>query len=382
VLKEYLKRLDVLKIIKEIKTNDKYFNKSTNNLSNSFMCISNEIALFIFYDALYKYKIIVDDNNLLEEYLNQVDKLYKRLDNFEDVKYGINKLICKMLIAKFDIKNINEDFYREIIISNVYDKYIEDGYYIHGFHSTYLTDIKEKGFKPEEYFNYYDRFNKVNDIFEKYNQSRIINKDFSSKNIYFTDNFIMGCYYSMYAPLFYYSFLFDEVSYGNRIRKDNCLLSDYNSLTRHLKRFMNNNSFSEIDKKYILDLVEDEWKLLHTKKNYITLLLVKRKKIFDKEIKVSEYLKDKKDIYEIVDRMLNSKYSNLEYDKYLSCDDFEIIELDNYYDEEEEKKEEKLVKEELPSVNNKMGGVSILLLLGCLLISLGVIISIFSILGG
>jgi len=380
VLKEYLKRNDVLKIIKEIKTNDKYFNKSTNNLSNSFMCISNEIALFIFYDALYKYKIIINDNNLLEEYINQVDKLYKKLDNFEDVKYGINKLICKMLINKFDIKNINDPFYKEIIISNVYDKYIEDGYFIHGFHSTYLDDIKKSGFTPEEYLNYYDRFKKVNYIFEKYDLSGIINKDFTSKNVYFTDDFIMGCYYSTYAPLFYYSFLFDEISYGNRIRKDNCLLSDYDSLTRHLKRFMNNNSFNELDKKYILDLVEDEWKLLHQKKNCISLLLVKRKKIFDKEIKVNEYLKDKKDIYEIVDRMLNSKYRNLEYDKYLSNEDFEIIELDNYYDEEE--KEEKLVKEEIPTVNNKVGSVSILLLLGCLLISLGVIISIFSVLGG
>ena len=378
MLKEYLNRLDVLKIIKEIETNDKYFNKSTNNLSNSFICISNEIALFIFYDALYKYKIIIDDDILLEDYLNQVDKLYKKFDSFEEVKYGINRLICKMLINKYDVKDINDNLYKEIIISRVYDRYILDGYFIHGFHSTYIDDIKRNGFKPGEYFNYYDRFDKVNEIFLKYNQSPIIDKDFSNKNIYFTDDFIMGCYYSNYAPLFFYKFLFNEISYGKRIRKDNCLLSDYDTLTRHLKRFMNNNSFNEIDKKYILDLVEDEYKLLNRNKNYISLLLVKRNKIFNKEIKVDEYLKDKKDIYEIVDRMLNSKYSNLEYDEYLSCDEFEVVRLDNYHEEEKEKKVE--VKE--VDINDKHGSVSILLLLGCLLISLGVIISIFSVLGG
>ena len=375
MLKEYLKRLDVLKIIKEIKTNDKYFNKSTTNLSNSFMCISNEIALFIFYDALYKYKIIIDDDNLLEEYLNQIDKLYKKMDNFEDIKYGVNRLICKSLINKFEIKNINDPFYKEIIISNIYDKYLKDGYFIHGFHSIYLEDIKEKGFTPEEYNNYYDRFEKVNDIFEKYNQAKIINKDFKSKSVYFTDDFIMSCYYSLYSPLFFYKFLFNEESFGNRIRKEDCLLSEYDVLNRHLKRFMNSNSFSESDKKFILDLVEDECKLLHKKKSSISLLVVKRNKIFDKDLKKEEYLKDKKDIYEIVDRMLNPKYSNLEYDKYLSKEDFEIIELDNYELEKEN-------KEDIPSINNKYGGVSILLLLGCLFISLGVIISIFSVLGG
>lgn len=381
MLKEYLKRNDVLKIIKEIKTNDKYFNKSTNNLSNSFICVSNEVALFIFYDALYKYKIIIDDNNLLEEYLNQVDKLYKKLDNFEDVKYGINRTICKMLINKFDIKNINDDFYREMIISRIYDTYIEEGYFIHGFHPSYIEDIKKDGFRPEEYKNYYDRFSKVNSIFEKYNQPRIIDKDFLNKNVYFTDDFIMGCYYSMYAPLFFYNFLFNDISFGKRIRKDNCLISDYSSLTRHLKRFMNINFFSEEDKKYILDLVEDEWKLLNNSKNFISLILVKRNKIFNKEIRVSEYLKDKKDIYEIVDRMLSSKYTNLEYGKYLSNDDIEIIKLDNYSEEEKVEKKVKL-KNDLPDINNKYGSVSILLLLGCLFISLGVIISIFSVLGG
>lgn len=378
MLNEYFSNNEVLKVIKEIKTNNKYFSKSTNNLSNSFVYISEEVALYIFYDALFKFKIIIDDNNLLIEYISGIEKLYKKVDNFEDIKYGINKLICKMLINKYEMKDINS-ISKETIINHIYDKYISNGYFIHGFNSIYLQDIKNKGFYPEKYENYYDRFKRVDEIFEKYGQMPVLDKDFSLNDIYFTDDFIMSCYYSIYAPLFYYKLLYSEILYGNRIRKDNYLLSDCDTLTRHLKRFMNNNSFSEDDKKYILDLVKDQWNLIHRTKNYITLLVVKRSVVFNKEVKKEEYLRDNRDIYEIVDRMLSPKYNNLEYNKYLSTDDFEIIKLDNYYDIEEEKKEE--IKVEENTVNNKYGSISILLVVGCLLMSLGVIISVLSILG-
>lgn len=390
MLDEYFVKTSVLKLIKEIKSNERYFKKKIDFSCDSFISITNDAALYIFYDALYKYKLIIDDEFLFDDYLDQVERLYRKLDSFESIKYGINKLICSTLISKFNIKDINKQEAKEMIIKHVYKKYISEGYFIHGFSSTYLNTIKKDGFNPEVYENYYERFNKINSIFEKYNCSKIITKNFGEKEVYFTDDLVMGCFYSSYAPLFYYKFLFNDECFGNRIRKDDCLTSECNELIRHLKRFMNNNSFKEDDKKFILDVVEDEYNLLHRDKEKISLLLVKRNIIFSKDAKEDDFLKDKNDIYEVVDRMLNSKYNNLECNKFISKDDFIVLELDTYYDKDKEKKkveelEEKYKKKE-KEVNddffNKYGNVSLFLLLGSLFISLGVIIMIINILRG
>lgn len=390
MLDEYFIKASVLRMIKEIRNNERYFKKKNDFSCDSFIHVGNEAALYIFYDALYKYKIIIDDEFLFDDYLDQIEKLYRKLDNFESIKYGINKLICSTLITKFCIKDIKLKESREMIISHVYNKYIREGYFIHGFNSTYTNNVKEEGFTPEVYENYYDRFDKVNSIFEKYNCSSVINKDFNEKNVYFTDDFVMGCFYSAYSPLFYYKFLFNEELFGKRIRKDNCLTSECDEISRHLKRFMSTNSFSESDKKYILSIVNDEYSLLHRSKSMITLLLVKRNLIFSKDAKEEDFLKDDNDIYEVIDRMLSPKYNNLEHNKFISKEEYKLLELSPYIDTEEEKrkiqKEEEKINKKEKEVNedflNKYGNVSLFLLLGSLFISLGVIFMIINILRG
>ena len=390
MLDEYFSKSSVSKIIKEIRNNERYFKKKSDFSCDSFICIDNEAALYIFYDALYKYKVIIDDEFLFDDYIDQVEKLYRKLDNFESIKFGINKLICSSLISKFNIKDIKLSDSREMIIKHVYDKYIRNGYFIHGFHSSYVDDVKRNGFTPEVYDNCYTRFSRINNIFSKYNCPNVIGKNFNIKDVYFTDDLVMGCYYSIYAPLFYYKFLFNEEVFGKRIRKDDCLRSDYDTLIRHLKRFMNNNSFSDDDKKYILNCVEDEYNLLHRRENKISLLLVKRNLIYSKDIKEDNFLRDNSDIYEVVDRMLSSKYNNLEFNKFISKDNFNIIELDGFIDlekenkkiKEEEEKFKKKEKEVNDDFSNKYGSVSLFILLGSILISLGVIIMIINVLRG
>ena len=88
--------------------------------------------------------------------------------------------------------------------------------------------------------------------------------------------------------------------------------------------------------------------------------------------------------------MLSPKYNNLEHDKFISKDDFEILELDPYIDSEEEKKKQQKIEEKYKKrerevsadFNNKYGSVSLFLLLGAMLISLGVIIMVINILRG
>lgn len=376
-------RDDVKKFIKQLKTSERYFQKSAGSFNNHFIHVSNEMALYIFYEALIKYKIILDDEFLLDEYLEQLDKLYRKLSDFDNIRLGINKLICKMLLVKLSINDVNDKDSRDKVITYIYDKYIKNGYYVHGFNFVYKDKIEKEGLIPEQYENYYDRFREVNKMLEKYNLPSIISKNFDEKQIYFTDDIVMGCYYSLYAPMFYYQFLMNEASFG-RIRKDNCLIEDYDSLIRHLKRFINNNGFNEKDKKFILDLVHDEWNLIHRDDKKISLLFIKRNMINIKEAKLDDYLKDNSSLYEVVDRLLSPKYSHLDYGEVLFNDDFSLLLLDDYYEKKEEVKKSKDDKklEVNNDFSNKYGSVSIFILLGAIFISLGVIISIITMFGG
>ena len=386
MLDSYLNQKEVISFIKELKNSERYYEKK-NSMNMPILYYSYEEALFIFYDALLKYKIIIDDIYLFPEYLEQINKLYRRVDNFDDIRFGINKLIGKTLVLKFNIKDINELESKNIIIKYIYDKYINKGYFVHGFSSTYVDDIKNNGFNPEDYENYYDRFINMNNLFAKNNVVNIINKTFDDKKVIFTDDFVLGCYYSMYSPMYFSKFLMNEEFFGKIKQKDGYLKDSYSLVISPLKRFMSNNLFSDSDKKEILGLVKDEWDLLHREDKRISLLLVKRSLISDNNIYVDKYLDSEEDLYEIVDRLLNSRFNNIVCDKYISNSDLEIVVLDNYYEKEEKVENndssyEKKIEEVNDDFLNKYGSVSYLLLIGSIFITLGVILTIFKVIGG
>ena len=58
MIKEYLRRADIKKLIDNISINDRYYQK-TNEVSYVFLGIDDKNkALYILYDALLKYKLI------------------------------------------------------------------------------------------------------------------------------------------------------------------------------------------------------------------------------------------------------------------------------------------------------------------------------------
>ena len=214
MLDEYLRRGDVSSFIDDILFNERYFQKKINHVGNIISIDENILALFIFYGALFQYKVIVDNIYLFDDFLEQLERLYRNIDNYNDLEVGIHHLIGRMVADSFQIKDVDDNENRTVLLKNIYDKYIENGYYFHGFSSAYFNDLNKNSFQPEVYHNYYDRFEKVNSIFSKINSNIKIEKNFNKKEVYFTDDFVMGCYYSIYAPLFYYKFLFNEEVYG------------------------------------------------------------------------------------------------------------------------------------------------------------------------
>lgn len=385
---EYFERKNVLDFIDELKHSERYFQKEIGHFEKYPFYVSNELALYIFYDALYLYKIILDDSSLFDEYMEQLEKLYRKLNNFDQIIEGIHQLIGKMVCTKLDIVEIESYESRKKVITYVYKHFITNGYFIHGFNTSYWDTIIENGFVPEQYENYYEDFQKINTIFEKYNISSIIDKDFLRKDVSFTDDFILGCYFSNYAPMYFSSFLENEEHFGKRNRKDGYLIDDYSLSIYGLKRFMTLNLFDMDDQRFILDLVKRQWDLLHRKDKEISLLMVKRDRISHHRFLLDDYLRDEGNLYEVVDRILNSKFLHIPVSEEISTDDIQLINLCSYY----EKKEEEITPEEdfyqlrEKEVNqdffNVYGNASIFLLLGSLLITCGVLITIYMILKG
>ena len=382
-----LERKDVLDFICEIRNNKRYYLKKSQHLEKFCFSISDKLALYIFYDALYKYQILVDDIFLFDDYLSQLKKIYRKIDNFEDIRIGIHQLICKMLFAKLSIDDVSSVESKKEIISYVYDKYIVNGYFIHGFAPCYYNYLENNPFIPETYQNYYESFSKLDSIFKKYSGKSIISKDFSSDKVFYTDDFVMACYHSIYAPMFFYEFLSNEL-FGKKIKNDLYCIYDYKKLVSPLKKYMSNNLFSESDRKVVLNVVKKQWEFLQVDGDKIALLFVKRNKIFSNEILLESYLKDGHEVYEVVDRILSSKYSSISSNLTLENSDFDLSLLDSYCnlfskeDEVQDDYQEKNVINHNIDILDKHGNISILLLLGSLFISFGVIITIISILRG
>ena len=391
MLDEYIKRDDVKKFIKELINNHRYYEKSFNSESVYSRYILNEMALYTFYDALIKYKIVLDDVFLFDEFLEQLGKIYNKLNNYDDIEIGVNKLIGKMVAIKLEIKDVNDSLYKKQLISYIFNRYILEGYYIHGFSTVYYDDIKEKGLVPNDYKNYYSSMMEVNKIFNKYGYN-LIDKDFDSNKIYYTDDVIMACFYSICSPGYFHDLLFNHELFGDKVRRNGYLANDFDRSVTYIKKFMNDKSFNDLDKKYVLSIIKNEWDLIHKKKRKVDLLFVPRKILKDKnKLDINSFLKDESDTYEIVDRLLSPKNGNVISDEVLKTSDIKLAQLNDYYEIDENTREitlaldEELLKleeeeKEKEEVLDDYGSASVLIIFGALFITLGVIMSIIVIL--
>ena len=382
MLDEYFKRDDVLNLIQELKTNDYYYQKNHSFFDFCFP-VSSELALYIFYDALLKYKIIVDDDALFAEYVDQISKLYRKLDDFERVRFGIHKLLARMVSIKHELHDWKRDD-REELISFIYDKYITHGYLFHGLNSSYKEAVRQHGFVPEYYENYYEEFQKVNTIFAKYGNYVAFMKDFSSKHSVFTDDSLLGCYYSMCSPMFFFHFLTNSEIFGKKTCEEHYFIDDYLNLIRPLKKFMSNSLFREKDKEYVFHVVKEEWDILQRGDKELCLLCVPRKKIISKEVPLEKYFKLDQDVFEVIDRILSSKYNNINVYQMIPSDQIQIATFPHYYRRkaDELKKKESESKEIMVSEKkflNAYGSASIMMLLGIVFVTAGIILSIIGI---
>ena len=138
-----------------------------------------------------------------------------------------------------------------------------------------------------------------------------------------------------------------------------------------------------------MDLFQDEWRLLHRRKRKICLLLIDRQAIPSAPVLLEEYVSSSGNVYDIVDRILSSKYNQLSYGEVILPKNIKLLTLEHFYEKRivyhfdenvnDIQKPKEIINQDYL---NAYGNVSLLLIIGSLFISLGVIISILSMLRG
>ena len=377
MLDEYLNRDDVKNFIKELKSSPKCLEKSVHADSKYGMQIQNELALYLFYDIILKYKLIIDDPFLFPDFLSGVEKVFRKIDDYDDVHLGITKILIRLVETILEIKDEDSSEAKREVIKYFYQSYVVNGYVYHGFSTTYEEFIKGRNFIPEKYPNHYAKILRVKQILENY-KINLIDKDFNSDSVGFTDDFVMACHYSISSPGYLYQLLV-----RNDKDRDLYLKQDYNALISSLKRFMSNHSISGSDQKIIIKTIEDELSFLHRVKRRASIILVKRNRVISDSVsKLRDYLDSDKDLIEIVERILVPKNNCISINQTIRYGEYQLLGLEDYYDVEDVVKEEKTYRAPSLQFANSYGVVSILLIVGSLLITFGVIVSIIMILRG
>lgn len=373
MLDNILKRNDVVELLKEIVNNPKYYNKQHKYDAN-YNYVLHEEVLILFYDALYKYKVIIEDEIYLEDFVKRFEDLLKKLDNIDDIERGISNLIGKLAAKRLGFNDISDDKYKNTILSYVYDKYVVNGYYIRGVSKKDYQNIKAKGLVKNIYK---DEEKKLKELSDKYGLKIFDNY---KEDITFSTNFKFGCLYSINSPIY----LSNLVSGEERLDESAYYLKDYDKCLDNINKKLGSLLTNDSDKQEIVSIFNKLWKYYNSTDNNIYLILVKRDKLdstietfnFDEEFDVYDGLYKIFSTYHSYNAQEGISNKLLTFVELPSCNQFI---KGNEKEKEKKKKEKKIeVVHDGFSIEDRFGKASIFLIIGTILVIIGVLITIIS----
>ena len=384
MLERFFKRRDVTEFIDEVISNSIYSKKKNSVYDSYEVFVDSSQALFTFFDAIYKFAIIIEDEAYFTEYIMQIRKVIKKFENFNDINEGINKIIGKICALKLGLSDREDVIARKYIVKYVYDKYIVSGYVFHGFPSIYKDDICKYGLVPDNYHHMYDKFIEINKMFERHGFYNVLGKDFKVKGIYFTDSFILGCFYAFSEHIYFYRLLvcnsFNISNYYDKAYLNNDYFASFNNLSLLMRKA----KLTEAEKKFVIKTCFEEWKLIKNSTD-VSILAIKRSSVGLNYLKNIDDILAKTsfcDLGNSIGKIFNYCDNEILVTEKISSNDINIISLNNY-------KELKSIRDmRLNDIKNRQeaynsdkiinayGKVSILMILGSLLITLGVIATI------
>ncbi|MDO5003686.1 MAG: hypothetical protein Q4E39_05635 [bacterium] len=361
-------------------------------------------AILMGLDAIIKYEIIIEKEDFFDSYLQEVQLLLRKVDNHNELKTGINKLIVNYCQKLLNLKNITTYENKEIILKHVYNKYIVNGYFYHSFPSIFLDEVNSNGLAVSNYNYEINSVKEVNKIFEKYNIKNVFSKDLNAESplLTLTDSPFMASYYAYHCPYFLNELAVDLLPKDNNYEIDAFFLKDYKKCRKNLSFYLRKSDILLNDNLKILDFFDKEWNLFKVENLKPVVCFIKRSVVGNNNLndfyKIMDNI-DKDDLIVSVNKILETRFNNEVVKKDISRLSFEIVSLPtlkelgfNLQKEEivensfiEDEQIEVLTEDKSDNSNNNLvnydfinnyGNITIVALIGVLLITIGVTVMI------
>lgn len=366
---DILKREDVRSFLLEIMMDETRFSKKEipYMICEEKMSVT-EYNLFTLLDALFKYSIIIEDFTYFDEFLKDIHKILKKVQNHNDVQIGISRVLINACKKKLGIKNTNSYEEKLSVVSYIYDKYIVHGFLFHSFPSIYLNQVDENGI-----VNIFSDSSSLNDILGKYTKEKLT----SSNNISITDSPFMAFYYAYHTPYF-----MGEIVNREEIVVDSFFKKDYPECIKHLSNVSRRYDMFLIDKNQLINKYNELWDYYNLDDSIPVVASIKRsdygKNLLREYPQLCEKLKEK-DIVSIVTCILDTRFNQEYLEDNISPLSIRILMLPNLDDlkvKRVRKRDQVLNGKGENGVVDQYGNVTIIALVGILFIALGILIAI------
>lgn len=357
-------------------------------------------AILMGLDAIIKYEIIIEKEDFFDSYLQEVQLLLRKVDNHNELKTGINKLIVNYCQKLLNLKNITTYENKEIILKHVYNKYIVNGYFYHSFPSIFLDEVNNNGLAVSNYNYEINSVKEVNKIFEKYNIKNVFSKDLNAESPFLTltDSSFMASYYAYHCPYFLNELAVDLLPKDNNYEIDAFFLKNYKKCRKNLSFYLRKSDILLNDNLKILEFFDKEWNLFKVENLKPVVCFIKRSAVENNSLNNFNQIMDNidnDDLIVSVNKVLETRFNEKVINKDISRQSFEIISLPTLKELGFTSKEEEFIetdfklKEEKEILNesnnndlvrydliNEYGNSTIVALIGVLLITIGVTVMI------
>ena len=289
-------------------------------------------AILMGLDAIIKYEIIIEKEDFFDSYLQEVQLLLRKVDNHNELKTGINKLIVNYCQKLLNLKNITTYENKEIILKHVYNKYIVNGYFYHSFPSIFLDEVNSNGLAVSNYNYEINSVKEVNKIFEKYNIKNVFSKDLNAESPFLTltDSPFMASYYAYHCPYFLNELAVDLLPKDNNYEIDAFFLKDYKKCRKNLSFYLRKSDILLNDNLKILDFFDKEWNLFKVENLKPVVCFIKRSVVENNSLNDFNQIMgniDKDDLIVNVNKILETRFNDETVKKDISRLSYEIISL-------------------------------------------------------
>ena len=305
---------------------DKKFKRITppEYLKNRYY-FSDKYAFYLGIDAIIKYEQIIEDDEYLNDYVNQLINIFNRHNNYDAIKNNVCSLLVRVVSHKLELINPMSFSSREKILYYIYSKYIVNGYFYFGFSSNYINEIECVGIRKNTFF-IDDGLKKINDEFKK-STGKLL---FLNEKTTITDDFVVASYFSLLSP-YYLADMVVNPLFKNTNRE--CFYKhNINEIRDSLIKVCDNLFINSDVKKEVVNSFIDCYTLSCKRGIRPCIARISRKSINKDRLKdIEEIIKNNElSLTEAVRLIVDSRYNSYNIDDVISPFDIEIVKIPTY----------------------------------------------------